>query len=230
MLTALCLLAATAGPPGPEARDILARGRYQTDLPGYGAPSAAPPSAPERGVPRDAPRAPEGGSGPSLALPALAASGSMIVFVVVAAALVVGLGLVLKLAFDRKGRNAKAVEPEATPPAAAPTGRRALRLGPLTDVEELARQGRFGEAIHLLLLHLFAALQRRPTTAPAPAHTGREVLARTRLASEAQQALGVLVAAAEAVHFGGRTAAQADYEACLGHYRNFLHSFERSAS
>ena len=98
-----------------------------------------------------------------------------------------------------------------------------------SDVEDLARQGRFGEAIHLLLLHLFAALQRRPATAPAPAHTGREVLARTRLASQAHEALGVLVLAAEKIHFGGRPASQEDYEACLGHYRRFLDSFERAS-
>ena len=109
------------------------------------------------------------------------------------------------------------VEPAPVPPPRE-TGpaRRGLRIGPLTDVEDLARLGRFGEAIHLLLLHLFDALQRRPATAPAPAHTGREVLARTRLAADARAALGVLVLAAEGIHFGGRAAVREDYEACLG--------------
>jgi hypothetical protein len=123
-------------------------------------------------------------------------------------------------------RPARAAQPSRD---AAP-GRRTLRIGPLTDVEDLARQGRFGEAIHLLLLHLFAALQRRPATAPAPAHTGREVLARTRLASQAHDALAVLVTAAEKVHFGGREASREDYDACLAHYRSFLDSFERAGS
>lgn len=126
----------------------------------------------------------------------------------------------------RKGADAEPVPVAAEARRPAP---RALRIGPLTDVEDLARAGRYGEAIHLLLLHLFAALQRRPATAPAPAHTPREVLSRTRLASEARAALGVLVQAAEVIHFGGRQAGREDYENCLGHYRRFLDSFERAS-
>jgi hypothetical protein len=129
----------------------------------------------------------------------------------------------------RRGGEADAAPASSPEPERPPTPRPRLRIGPLTDVEELARQGRFGEAIHLLLLHLFAALQRRPATAPAPAHTGREVLARTTLASDAKAALAVLVAAAENVHFGGRVAGREDYENCLGHYRRFVSVFERAS-
>ena len=142
---------------------------------------------------------------------------------VAAVALVLWRVLAARRARDRPDR-APGPSRDATP------ARRTLRIGPLTDVEDLARQGRFGEAIHLLLLHLFAALQRRPATAPAPAHTGREVLARTRLAAQARDALGVLVTAGEKVHFGGRAASREDYDACLAHYRRFLDSFERAGS
>jgi len=229
---ALCLvglLAAAAPPADPReaARQVLARGRYQTDLPSASPrpsrtaeapPDAAPPSSRS-----SAPRAPSGGASvPSIPLPPAA-----LVWALLAAAIVIGLAWAVRQALQsRKGTEAEPAPLPAETPRPAP---RALRIGPLTDVEDLARAGRYGEAIHLLLLHLFAALQRRPATAPAPAHTSREVLSRTRLASEARAALGVLVQAAEAVHFGGREAVREDYENCLGHYRRFLDSFERAS-
>jgi hypothetical protein len=225
---ALCLLGllAAAGPaadPRVSAREVLERG-YQTDLP---AGSPRPRSAESSSSTHDPrPSLPRPPAGPSLSLPAFPVPLSAILWLLFAGALVAGLVWAVRQA----GRARRGEDAEAPPAdAPAPPPRRALRIGPLTDVEELARQGRFGEAIHLLLMHLFAALQRRPTTAPAPAQTNREVLARTRLAGEARAALGVLVSAAEMVHFGGREAAREDYENCLGHYRRFLDAFERTA-
>lgn len=223
----LSLLAATAAQtadPRESAREVLARGRFQTDL-----PDASPrPSAsdiagrirPEAG--RSTPREPRTGK-PTLPLPPVG-----LVWAVLSGAIVIALGWAVHRAMAaRRGGD---VEPAPVlPPRETGPARRGLRIGPLTDVEDLARLGRFGEAIHLLLLHLFDALQRRPATAPAPAHTGREVLARTRLAADARAALGVLVLAAERIHFGGRGAVREDYEACLGHYRRFLDSFERAS-
>src|SRR5262245_53030250 len=204
---ALCLiglLAATAEPVDPReaARQVLAGGRYQTDLPAAGRtvspePGATAPSTPARRGSRT-----RGSSGvPLVPLPP-----AVLVWGLLAGALLVALVWAISQAVrSRRGSEAEAIAtPEAT--AAARPAPRGLRIGPLTDVEELARAGRYGEAIHLLLLHLFAALQRRPATAPAPAHTSREVLSRTRLGGEARAALGVLVGAAEAVHFGGRAA------------------------
>jgi Domain of unknown function (DUF4129) len=227
---ALCLVgllaaAAQPGDPREAARQVLARGRYQTDLPsasrrpsGEATPSDGPSAARSRG-----PSAPSSGA----AAPRIPLPPAILVWALLAGALVVGLAWAARQAI-RAGKGAD----EEPPPLAADPPRpepRALRIGPLTDVEDLARAGRYGEAIHLLLLHLFAALQRRPATAPAPAHTGREVLSRTRLASEARAALAVLVQAAEAVHFGGRQAGREDYENCLGHYRRFLDSFGRAS-
>jgi hypothetical protein len=224
-LASLVLLASVAPSDADlrdRARSIVAKGGYQTTLPsGTSAPAATPPpSGPTRSRGARPPRV--GASG----VPLIPVG---VLWPVLAAIGIAFLALVLwRVTSARRGRERPS---RARPPAGdgAPA-RRSLRIGPLTDVEDLARQGRFGEAIHLLLLHLFAALQRRPATAPAPAHTGREVLARTRLASQAHDALGVLVLAAEKIHFGGREASREDYEACLAHYRRFLDSFERAAS
>jgi hypothetical protein len=222
-LAGLLAAAATPGDPREAARDVLARGRYQTDLPGASRPSGQSPAddAPTGRRP-SRPRAPSGATVPSIPLPPAA-----LVWALLAALVLIALAWAAHLAVRaRRGADA---EPAPLPVETKPSPPRALRIGPLTDVEDLARAGRYGDAIHLLLLHLFAALQRRPATAPAPAHTSREVLSRTRLASEAHAALGVLVQAAEAVHFGGREAGRADYENCLGHYRRFLASFERAS-
>lgn len=229
-LHALCLiglLAAAAQPADPResARQVLARDRYQTELPVASArPRATQPPQDVRPAPRGTePRAPSRGA----AFPAIPLPPAALVWALLACAIVVALAWAVREAIrSRRGTDAEPALVRTEPPRPAP---RALRIGPLTDVEDLARAGRYGEAIHLLLLHLFAALQRRPATAPAPAHTSREVLSRTRLASEARAALGVLVQAAEHVHFGGREAGRQDYENCLGHYRRFLDAFERAA-
>jgi hypothetical protein len=202
-----------------QAQSIVAKGGYQTSLPpGTGAPeTTARPAGPTR--PRAA-RPPRVGSPGVPLLPA------GLLWPLLAAIGIAALAIVAwRLVEARRGREASRRD---RPPGEPAPARRSLRVGPLTDVDDLARQGRFGEAIHLLLLLLFAALQRRPATAPAPAHTGREVLARTRLASPARDALGVLVSAAEKIHFGGREASREDYDACLAHYRRFLESFERA--
>ena len=223
-LASLALLATVAVSDADlrgRAQSIVAKGGYQATLPsGTAAPVTPPPAGTTSPHSARPPRLGAPGGGPVIPVgvlwPVLAAIG--IAFLVL---------VLWRVIEARRGRErperARKPAPDAAP------GRRALRIGPMTDVEDLARQGRFGEAIHLLLLHLFAALQRRPATAPAPAHTGREVLARTRLASQAHEALGVLVLAAEKIHFGGRPASQEDYEACLGHYRRFLDSFERAS-
>lgn len=230
---ALCLVgllaaAAQPGDPREAARQVLERGRYQTELPSASAPRPRTADGPADAAPTSsrssAPRAPSGGA----AAPAIPLPPAALVWALLAGAILIGLAWAARQAV----RSRKGADAEVAPPSAADAPRtppRALRIGPLTDVEDLARAGRYGDAIHLLLLHLFAALQRRPATAPAPAHTSREVLARTRLASEARAALGVLVQAAEAVHFGGREAVREDYENCLGHYRRFLDSFERAS-
>ena len=222
-LASLALLATVAVSDADlrgRAQSIVTKGGYQATLPsGTAAPTTPPPTGtrprsarpPRVGAPGGVPLIPVG-----------------VLWPVVAAIGIAVLMLVLWRVIEaRRGRERPARV--RTPEGGGAPARRSLRIGPLTEVEDLARQGRFGEAIHLLLLHLFAALQRRPATAPAPAHTGREVLARTRLASQAHEALGVLVLAAEKIHFGGRPASREDYEACLAHYRRFLDSFERAS-
>jgi hypothetical protein len=108
-------------------------------------------------------------------------------------------------------RMAERGDPSSTPEGtASPT----LDAGPLLDAEALAAEGRFGEAIHLLLLRTFEVLTRRMGSRLAPGMTAREALARLALPAPARPALADLVEAVETTTFAGRSASEGDYRRC----------------
>jgi len=92
---------------------------------------------------------------------------------------------------------------------------------PLGDAEALAAAGRYGEAIHILLLRTLEALVRRAGAALPASLTSREILARVALADEARAALGHLVQAVEISHFGDTVPAAADYATCVARFQRF---------
>jgi hypothetical protein len=103
---------------------------------------------------------------------------------------------------------------------------RASRKASVDEADRLAREGRFAEAIHALLLRALSDLGRYATT---PALTSREVARGAKLAQEARAALGALVAAGEWVHFGGKPAGAAEYEASVASYRRFREAWRAGA-
>ncbi len=109
--------------------------------------------------------------------------------------------------------------PEA--PAAAPP------QIPIAGAEALAAEGRFGEAIHALLLETLEALSRAARLAPSL--TSREIVARVRLPPPARDALSGLVLAVEVSWFGGASPGEAEYRTCLGRFHAFLDSYRRAA-
>jgi hypothetical protein len=112
---------------------------------------------------------------------------------------------------------------EAAPldPAAAPL------LVPLEGPRALAAAGRFGEAVHALLLETLEALSRASRLAPSL--TSREILARVRLPAAAREALAALVLAVEVSRFGGAEPGEADYRACLERFETFLATWRGAA-
>lgn len=80
----------------------------------------------------------------------------------------------------------------------------------LRVADDLARRGRFGEAIHLLLLGVLGTL--RADEPPSRAATAREI-ARTTVGPHRERCQA-LVRASELVHFGGRSATREQYAAC----------------
>ncbi len=90
-------------------------------------------------------------------------------------------------------------------PRASPAPPRTLPSAPLDEAEALASEGRFADAVHVLLLRALALLSRAEGHVLVPSETSREVLERLEnLAPAARGALAHLVEAVERSRFGGR--------------------------
>lgn len=96
---------------------------------------------------------------------------------------------------------------------------------PLEDADELARRGRFAEAIHTLLLRTLRELARSAAVEVAPASTSREILARVPLLADARGALAGLITTVEITHFGEQPANADDYERCRRQFHVFAAAF-----
>jgi hypothetical protein len=100
---------------------------------------------------------------------------------------------------------------------------------PIGDADELARAGRYAEAIHTLLLRTLIELVRATRTRVPAALTSREILARVPLVPAARAALDALVAAVEVTHFGDEVPGPADYERCRGEFQRFADAYRGAA-
>jgi hypothetical protein len=98
---------------------------------------------------------------------------------------------------------------------------------PLDDAEALARAGRFGEAIHVLLLRTLEELVRRLDRPLPRSRTSREILAEVRLPEEAHGALAHLIGAVEVSFFGGDEPGERDYQVCVDRFRVFADAYTR---
>jgi hypothetical protein len=84
----------------------------------------------------------------------------------------------------------------------------------LGAADELARGGRYVEAMHVLLLQGLADIRRHLGEHFADSLTSREILRHTRLSAAGRAALADIVERVEWTHFGQRPAAETDYQAC----------------
>ena len=89
----------------------------------------------------------------------------------------------------------------------------------LLSAEEMARQGRFSEAIHLLLLRSIVRLKNH--VPQSDFLTAREISRKAPINRKAKHAFSKLLSIAELAHFGGRTLGQQEYQACAKHYQLF---------
>lgn len=217
---ALCLalaIGATAAAPSAEAvrqaaSAELATPGYQTALPDdKTAPAATTKGARDRRR-VDQPPAPEPGP--------LAGIASGLVWILVAVGALAVLAFLLR---DLIGFGTKA-RPTAIPTPDDAT-MRAVVAAPLRDAEALAAEGRFGEAIHVLLLRTLAALVERGRRNLPTSLTSREIIAEVQLPADADAALRGLVSAVEVSHFGGQVPADAEWQLCLDHFHRFARAF-----
>jgi hypothetical protein len=132
------------------------------------------------------------------------------------------LGVWLARTLGRYVRDAKVQEPPLPPPSEV------TRL-PLTAAEALALQGRFGDAVHVLLLRTLEVLSGNLPAPLSPSFTSREVLARIPLRDPAREALTGLISAVEVSHFGGAEVTAGDYQICLDRFHRFAAAYQGGA-
>jgi hypothetical protein len=84
----------------------------------------------------------------------------------------------------------------------------------LAAADELAAEGRYAEAMHVLLLRGLADIRARLDEPFADSLTSREILRSTRLPDRARDSLRDVVGRVEWTYFGEYPAGQQDYAAC----------------
>jgi hypothetical protein len=88
--------------------------------------------------------------------------------------------------------------------------------------DDLAAEGRFVEAMHVLLLQSLRHIRSRLGIDFADSLTSREILRSTALSAQGRDLLGAIVGRVEWSYFGGHPAGRSDYAACR-------HSFDALA-
>lgn len=130
------------------------------------------------------------------------------------------IGVVLVLLFVSYFRNRAPVErdddellTERPAPAIALSDR------PLDAAAAAARDGRYDEAVHLLLLGTIEEIRTALHVDVHPSWTSREVSRRAPLPEAGRSPLGDLVSIVERSHFGGAEVTAEQYAASLEHHR-----------
>jgi hypothetical protein len=204
---------ATTGASPERVRErvgaIADRGGYQRDLP----VATPPPVQPREPLDLPLPRVPDP---PPITPPRVSLPIPPLHWILLA---VLGVGLVWAAArlLSRWQRS-----PGTSMKGGAEAPVRKLAVGgPTSTADQLARAGRFAEALHALLLQAIAELSRRREVAGSL--TTRELLrsATAALREEGRMALFELASSVERVHFGGHAAQAADYQQGLVAYRRF---------
>jgi hypothetical protein len=83
-----------------------------------------------------------------------------------------------------------------------------------TGADDLARRGKFAEAMHALLLQSLSELRRHLHAPLAVSLTSREILHHIDLPPEGHAVFADIVERVEISHFGGRRPEAEDYVAC----------------
>lgn len=202
-----------ASAAGARARAILADPRYQTHLPQHEDPKDL-----------DEGEAPTG-KGINLApvaVPVIGAGAelSRIVFIVLAAAVIVLVLVWLAMALFQK--IAKERQDAGSEPAAGDDETEPKRELDVEDATRLATEGRYGEAIHALLLAAIQHFAVRAHMQVQPSRTSRELARLLPLTGESRAKFNELVIAVERTLFGGEPAAAEDFQLSLERFRSLV--------
>lgn len=86
------------------------------------------------------------------------------------------------------------------------------------EADDLARLGRFVEAMHVLLLQSLAEMRRLLGITIADSLTSREILRRVQLPDAGHASLGSIIQQVERTYFGEQAADAGDYQTCRQNY------------
>ena len=191
----------------------------QTSLPGENDTERQPRSRPRndeagRMSPRGRPREGSGRDAPNWGGSGFGGGFAKIFGWLIVAATVVLLLVAIARAIGDRRRTAivRSIAPTLpTEPTLAPPP-------PLADYEQLAKAGRFAEAVHAMLLHAFVRLAERRGRGWPRADTGREILAAVGGFAAAEAPLQLVFRTAETAWFGAAPVDREQYERCLQSY------------
>ena len=203
--------AIAAGAP-ERARAILADPRYQTQLPQHEDPK-------DLAEGEGQPQFPSSARLPDVAVPVIGAGAALarIVFIVVVVAVaVLILAWVMQTVFQRMARGRQSPEGEAEVKGEDAGPQRELDV---EDATRLAAEGRYGEAIHALLLAAIQHFAVRARLTIQPSRTSRELARLLPLSGESRPKFNELVMAVERTLFGGEPAGAEDFQRSLERFR-----------
>jgi hypothetical protein len=115
---------------------------------------------------------------------------------------------------SKRWRNADGEDSGANPGASP--------MPAAVTADELARQGSYVEAMHVLLLRAFAEMRDRLRTDFAASLTSREILRRAKLPEISKASLRDIITRVELSYFGAHPAADRDYAACRESFDRFM--------
>ena len=147
-----------------------------------------------------------------------------LVFYLGLAALVAGIlyfvfGQMLGIRFERDGGSSPDQPQDDVLTSNRPDERAARTL--LEEADALARDGKFGEAVHLLLFRSIEDIQTRRDKQLPEALTAREIGALDDLPAEPRAALDPIIGLVEQNFFGGRDLVERDWTTARASYERF---------
>lgn len=116
-------------------------------------------------------------------------------------------------------KAAKPEEEEHQVPLYAPDEQAAQVL--LDDVDRLAAEGRYDEAVHTLLFRSIQDIEDKRPHSIKQSFTSREIAGLDILTPDARSAFSQICAVVERSFFGKRKLTKADFETCRDHYAQF---------
>lgn len=133
-----------------------------------------------------------------------------------------GLGVLLLVVRALMRRPGSPLRPGATLLQSGGWGPSAARAQALlSEADRLACEGRFGEAVRVLLHRTLADLEHQRPGLLSPAQTSREIAALPILPDAARQPLGAIARAVERFTFAGRALDADAFAACRADYQRW---------